>query len=72
MAIVFNNVSKQQDVKYAIDRIEAYKQLLAKEAIEFYCDEVSDETCISGVKDEYDKPQTWKDLKKKVIGIVDF
>jgi hypothetical protein len=54
MAIVFNNVSKQQDVKYAFDRIEAYKQLLAKEAIEFYCDEVSDETCISGVKNEHD------------------
>ena len=69
MAIVFNNVSKQQDVKYAIDRIEAYKQLLVKEAIEFYCDEVSDETIISGTKDKDDLPQTWKVLKKNVMGI---
>ena len=49
MAIVFNNVSKQQDVKYAFKRIEAYKELLAKEATEFYCDEVSDDTAIASV-----------------------
>ena len=52
MAIVFNNVSKQQDVKYAYKRVDAYKQLLTKEAIEFYCDEVSDDTAISGVLNE--------------------
>ena len=71
MAIVFNNVSKQQDVKYAFKRIEAYKELLAKEATEFYCDEVSDDTAIASVI-ENDQPQTWKVLKTKVMGVENY
>ena len=52
MAIVFNNVSKQQDMKYAIERIDAYKQLLVKEATEFYVDQLSDDTIIPGITDD--------------------
>ena len=68
MAIVFNNVSKQQDMKYAIERIDAYKQLLVKEATEFYVDQLSDDTIITGIIDEQGnkKPQSWKDIKDKV------
>ena len=72
MAIVFTNVSKQQDLNYAFERIEAYKRLLAKEATEFYCDEVSDETTISGVKDKDGIPQTWKVIKKDVMDVENF
>ena len=68
MAIVFNNVSKQQDMKYAIERIDAYKQLLVKEATEFYVDQLSDDTIITGITDDQGnkKPQSWKDIKDKV------
>lgn len=52
MAIVFNNVSKQQDIKYAMERIHAYKELLVKEATEFYVDQISDDTIITGITDD--------------------
>ena len=58
MAIVFNNVSKQQDMKYAIERIDAYKQLLVKEATEFYVDQLSDDTIITGFTDEQGNKKT--------------
>ena len=74
MAIVFNNVSKQQDVKYAIERIDAYKQLLVKEATEFYVDQLSDDTIISGITDKDGKPtpQAWKEHKSKVMGVENY
>ena len=74
MAIVFNNVSKQQDVKYAIERIDAYKQLLVKEATEFYVDQLSDDTIIGGITDNDGKPnpQTWKEHKGKVMGVENY
>ena len=39
-------------MKYAIERIDAYKQLLVKEATEFYVDQLSDDTIITGITDE--------------------
>ena len=58
MAIVFNNVSGQ-DKPAAVERIEAYKELLSKETIRFYCQKVSDKTIINGTK--------WLDLKNTVM-----
>ena len=55
-------------MKYAFERIEAYKQLLAKEAIDFYCNIVSDETIIF----DESQPTTWKVLKIKVMGVENF
>ena len=55
-------------MKYAIERIDAYKQLLVKEATEFYVDQLSDDTIITGITDEQGnkKPQSWRDIKDKV------
>ena len=50
MAIVFNNVSKQQSAQKFIEKINTYKELLTEEAVKFYCDELSDETIIFGNK----------------------
>ena len=60
MAIVFNNVSlKECGYDKVLDRIEAYKQLLLEEAIEFYCEKISDDTYIGQKK--------WKEIKKDVM-----
>ena len=47
-------------MKKAIDKINAYKDLLADEAVKFYCDEISDETIIGITGNE---PFSWKDGK---------
>ena len=51
-------------MKKAINKINAYKDLLADEAVKFYCDEISDETIIGITANE---PFSWKDGKKKVL-----
>ena len=50
-------------MKYAIERIDAYKQLLVKEAKKFYVDELSDDTIIAGRNKIYD----WKGIKNVVL-----
>ena len=72
MAIVFNNISKQQNMNQAIKIIDTYKTLLVEDAIYFYCEIISDETSIDGLKDGNDLPLTWRDVKKKVIGVEDY
>ena len=47
-------------MKKAIDKINAYKDLLADEAVKFYCDEISDEIIIGITGNE---PFSWKDGK---------
>ena len=60
IAIVFNNVSKKEcGYLKVLERIDAYKQLLLEEAIEFYCEKISDDTYIGNKK--------WKGIKKAVM-----
>ena len=63
MAIVFNNVSGQNKPD-AVERIEAYKELLSKEAIRFYCLKISDKTIINGTQ--------WLELKNVVMESTDY
>ena len=58
MAIVFNNVSGQNKPD-AVEKIEAYKELLTKESIRFYCQKVSDKTIIGKTQ--------WLELKNIVM-----
>ena len=58
MAIVFNHVSKYTDFNLVCERIDKYKDLLKEDAVEFYCQKISDDTLIDKKK--------WKDLKKKI------
>ena len=44
--------------------IKDYKTLLLQDAIEFYCDEISDNTIVKG--------ETWYDLKEKVMRSEDY
>ena len=58
IVVIFNNVSKYEDYNLVLERIDIYKSLLLECAVEFYCNEISDETAIQGVK--------WKDFKKEI------
>ena len=47
MAVMFSHVSKYENTDQALDKkIDEYKDLLLKDAVEFYCDKISDETMI--------------------------
>ena len=47
MAIMFNHVSKYVDFTLVLERIEKYKDLLKEDAVEFYCQKISDDTLIN-------------------------
>ena len=55
MAIVYNNVSKNEDYSLVLERIDKYKSLLLEDAVEFYCEKISDDTTING--------ESWLNLK---------
>ena len=59
MAIVYNNVSKNEDYSLVLERIDKYKSLLLEDAVEFYCEKISDDTTIDG--------KSWLNLKKIVM-----
>ena len=59
MAIVYNNVSKNEDYSLVLERIDKYKSLLLEDAVEFYCEKISDDTTING--------KNWLNLKKSVM-----
>ena len=59
MAIVYNNVSKNEDYSLVLERIDKYKSLLLEDAVEFYCENISDDTIIDG--------KNWLFLKKSVM-----
>ena len=51
-------------MKKAIDKMNIYKELLAEEAVKFYCDEISDETII-GITGN--KQFSWKEWKERTL-----
>ena len=59
MAIVYNNVSKNEDYSLVLERIDKYKSLLLEDTIEFYCEKISDDTTIDG--------KSWLNLKKSIM-----
>ena len=59
MAIVYNNVSKNEDYSLVLERIDKYKSLLLEDTIEFYCEKISDDTTIDG--------KSWLSLKKSIM-----
>ena len=56
IAVVFNHVSKYEDIEKTKQKIQKYKSLLLEKACEFYCLSISDDTEIAKFK--------WKDLKQ--------
>ena len=59
MAVVYNHVSKNADYSLVLERIDKYKSLLLEDAIEFYCEKISDDTIIDG--------KDWKSIKQSVM-----
>ena len=61
MAIVYNHVSKNKDYQLTLERIDKYKSLLIEDALELYCNEISDDTIIND--------KSWKE-NKKILNLV--
>ena len=64
MAVVFNHVSKYEDYRRTLERIDKYKDLLFEDATTFYCILISDDTEIAN--------QKWQDLKKSVMNSMNY
>ena len=60
IAVVYNHVSKYEDYKLTLDRIETYKNLLIEDQVELYCEKISDDTIVG--------EESWKSLKTKAMG----
>ena len=59
MAIVYNNVSKNEDYSLVLERIDKYKSLLLEDTVEFYCEKISDDTIVDG--------KNWLNRKKTIM-----
>ena len=59
MAIVYNHVSKNADYSLVLERIDKYKSLLLEDAVDFYCEKISDDTIIDG--------KNWLNRKKSIM-----
>ena len=64
MAIVYNHVSKNANYQLTLERIDKYKSLLLEDTVEFYCENISDDTIVDG--------KNWQSLKKSVMQATNF